>query len=58
MGMKSNGILESIMKICFKMNQILIFLDYILDQVYAVVMEPAIFCCIVKNFCPHTLKFL
>ena len=33
-------------------------LDCILDQVYAVIMESAVFCCITKPFCPETLKFL
>ena len=34
------------------------FLACILDQVYAVIMESAIFYCITKTFCPETLKCL
>ena len=36
----------------------LISLACILEQVYTVIMESAIFCCITKTFCPETLKFL
>ena len=36
----------------------LTFLVYILDQVYAVIMESAVFCCISKIFFSETQKFL
>ena len=39
-------------------NRKLISLACILDKIYPVIMESAIFCCITKTFCPETLKFL